>query len=85
MISHPTLSELIKDFMPIIIFNRLYQALLESLTCEQIARRMAMRQASDAANDMIDELRGLYHTTRQGKITREVNEMMGTVIALQRD
>ena len=85
MICHPTLSNLIKDFMPVIIFNRLYQALLESLSCEQIARRMAMRQASDAADDMIDELRGLYHTTRQAKITREVNEMMGTVIALQRD
>jgi len=85
MISHPSLSKLIKDFMPAIIFNRLYQALMESLVCEQIARRRAMRQASDAADDMIDELRGLYHTTRQGKITREVNEMMGTVIALQRD
>ena len=85
MICHPNLSKLIKDFMPVIIFNRLYQALLESLACEQIARRMAMRQASDAANDMIDELRCLYHTTRQAKITREVNEMMGTVLALQRD
>jgi F-type H+-transporting ATPase subunit gamma len=85
MICHPNLPELIKEFMPVIIFNRLYQALLESLSCEQIARRMAMRQASDAADDMINELRGLYHTTRQAKITREVNEMMGTVIALQRD
>ena len=85
IICHPTLSELIKNFMPAIIFNRLYQALLESMVCEQIARRTAMRQATDAADDMIDELRSLYNTTRQGKITREVNEMMGTVIALQRD
>jgi F-type H+-transporting ATPase subunit gamma len=85
IIFHPNISELIKDFWPEIILNRLYLALLESMVCEQIARRIAMQQATDAAEDKIDELRSLYHTTRQAKITREVNEMMGTVIALQKD
>lgn len=85
IICQPAIPELIRAFLPEIIVNRIYKALLESMVCEQIARRMAMKQATDAANDKIDELRSIYHTTRQAKITREVNEMMGTVLALQRD
>jgi F-type H+-transporting ATPase subunit gamma len=85
IIFHPSIPELVKEFLPEIIFNRLYQALLESMVCEQIARRMAMKQATDAAEDKIEELRCLYHKVRQAKITGEVNEMMGTVIALQRE
>lgn len=85
MICHPTIEELISDFLPEIIHNRIYQAILESMVCEQMTRRMAMQQATDAAGDKVDELRTLYHTLRQAKITREVNEMMGTVIALQKE
>jgi F-type H+-transporting ATPase subunit gamma len=85
MICHPSIEELVQAFLPEIATNRIYKALLESMVCEQIARRMAMKQATDAANDKIEELRVLYHTMRQAKITKEVNEMMGTVLALQRE
>ncbi|MEW5801140.1 MAG: FoF1 ATP synthase subunit gamma [bacterium] len=84
-ICQPTIQELMQSFLPEIITNRIYKALLESMVCEQIARRLAMKQATDAANDKIEEFRSLYHTLRQAKITKEVNEMMGTVLALQRD
>jgi len=85
IICHPTVEELMQAFLPEIITNRIYKALLESMVCEQIARRMAMKQATDAADDKIEELRIMYHTMRQAKITKEVNEMMGTVLALQRE
>ena len=85
IICHPGVEELMQAFLPEIIANRIYKAQLESMVCEQIARRMAMKQATDAADDKIEELRILYHTMRQAKITKEVNEMMGTVLALQRE
>jgi F-type H+-transporting ATPase subunit gamma len=85
IICHPNIEELMEAFLPEIITNRIYKALLESMVCEQIARRMAMKQATDAADDKIEELRIMYHTMRQAKITKEVNEMMGTVLALQRE
>jgi F-type H+-transporting ATPase subunit gamma len=85
IICHPNLEELMRAFLPEIITNRIYKALLESMVCEQIARRMAMKQATDAADDKVEELRIMYHTMRQAKITKEVNEMMGTVLALQRE
>ncbi|MEW6379990.1 MAG: FoF1 ATP synthase subunit gamma [bacterium] len=82
---HPSVPELMEAMLPEVIINRIYKALLESMVCEQIARRLAMKQATDAAQDKIEELRSMYHTLRQAKITKEVNEMMGTVLALQRD
>ncbi|MCL6582501.1 MAG: ATP synthase F1 subunit gamma [bacterium] len=85
ILCHPNSAELMDALLPELIINRIYKALLESMVCEQIARRLAMKQATDAAEDKIEELRIMYHTLRQAKITKEVNEMMGTVLALQRD
>jgi F-type H+-transporting ATPase subunit gamma len=82
---HPSIPELFQAFQAEVILNRLYKALLESMLCEQIIRRIAMKQATDAAEDMIDELSGLYHKIRKARITQEVNEMMGTVLAIQKD
>ena len=80
----PNIKELLELLIPELISNRIFQGILESTVCENISRRMAMQQASTSAKDMIDELRSVYNTVRKNKITRELNEIMGTVIALGR-
>lgn len=52
-----------------------YQMLLESLASEQSARMLAMRNASDAAGEMIDDLTVSYNKTRQAAITKEISEI----------
>ena len=80
----PNNLDLLELLIPELISNRIFQGILESSVSEHIARRMAMQQASTSAKDMIDELRSVYNTVRKNKITRELNEIMGTVIALGR-
>jgi F-type H+-transporting ATPase subunit gamma len=52
-----------------------YQMLLESLASEQSARMMAMRNASDAAGEMIDSLTLIFNKARQTSITKEISEI----------
>ncbi len=52
-----------------------YQMLLESLASEQSARMMAMRNASDAAGEMIDSLTLAFNKARQTSITKEISEI----------
>ncbi|MGA1868203.1 MAG: ATP synthase F1 subunit gamma [bacterium] len=80
----PTIQELSELAGPELLSNRILRGLLESILCEHISRRFAMQQASTTAKDMIDELRGIYNTVRKSKITSELNEIMGTVMALGR-
>jgi len=81
----PDIHELTTHFLPELVLNRLFQAMLESIVGEHINRRLAMQQASTSARDMITEMGNQYHALRKSKITRELNEIMGTVLALQRD
>jgi len=54
----------------------IYQAIIESATSEHAARRMAMENATDNANDMIGELQLHYNRARQSAITREITEIV---------
>jgi len=54
----------------------IYQAIVESATCEHAARRLAMESATDNANDMMNELRLHYNLARQAAITREITEIV---------
>lgn len=71
-------------FLKRLIEVQLYQALLESTASEHAARMFAMRQASDAATDMIDDLTLIYNQARQAAITREIAEISGGKAALER-
>ncbi|MGA1864371.1 MAG: ATP synthase F1 subunit gamma [bacterium] len=84
-VCEPNVHDLIGVLLPELVINRLFQAILESIVAEHISRRLAMQQASTSAKDMITEMRNLYHALRKSKITRELNEIMGTVLALQKD
>ena len=54
---------------------QIYQMLLESNASEQSARMVAMKNASDASKDMIDDLSLVFNKARQANITREISEI----------
>ncbi len=55
---------------------QIYQAVVENIACEQIARMMAMQNATDNSRELIGELRILYNKTRQAAITSEIAEIV---------
>ncbi|HUL67708.1 MAG TPA: F0F1 ATP synthase subunit gamma [Burkholderiaceae bacterium] len=60
----------------------IYQALAENMACEQSARMVAMKAASDNAKKLIDELQLGYNKTRQAGITKEISEIVGGAAAV---
>jgi len=81
----PNVSEMINALLPELVNNRIFQAILESVVAEHISRRLAMQQASTAANDMIIQMGNKYQKMRKARITAELNEIMSTIMALQRE
>ena len=63
--------------VPAVLMTVIYQLLLESLASEHSARVMAMRNASDNASDMYDELKLNFNRARQAAITQEISEIVG--------
>jgi len=61
---------------------QMYQMLLESSASEQSARMMAMKNASEAAGEMIDDLTLVFNKARQASITQEISEISGGMAAL---
>ena len=68
----PKAQELLPSLLKHYIEMTLYQLLLESFVSEQAARMIAMQNATDNANDIIEDLRLEYNKTRQAKITSEI-------------
>jgi len=54
---------------------QIYQMLLESNASEQSSRMVAMKNASDASGEMIDDLTLVFNKARQSNITREISEI----------
>ncbi len=69
--------------IPLYLKVRIYTCFLESSFSEQFARRVAMKNASDASSDMIKELTITYNRVRQAKITKEIAEIVGGAAALK--
>jgi len=59
-----------------------YQAVVENAACEQSARMVAMKAATDNAGNMIDELQLIYNKARQAAITQEISEIVGGAAAV---
>jgi F-type H+-transporting ATPase subunit gamma len=53
-----------------------YQSVVENIACEQAARMVAMKAASDNAGTLIDELQLAYNKARQAAITKELSEIV---------
>ena len=59
-----------------------YQSVVENLACEQAARMVAMKAATDNAGQLIDDLELVYNKARQAAITQEISEIVGGAAAL---
>jgi F-type H+-transporting ATPase subunit gamma len=60
----------------------IYQAVAENMACEQSARMVAMKAASDNAKSVIEELKLVYNKTRQAAITQELSEIVAGAAAV---
>ncbi len=79
----------LKDLLPILLKRYtemvLYQNLLESYASEQAARTIAMKNATDNATSVINELKLEYNKSRQEKITNEILDISGSSFALSHE
>ena len=82
-IFEPNPAEIFSYILPLYLKVKLYTCFLESSYSEQFARRVAMKNATDAAKDMIKELTVTYNRVRQDKITTEISEIVGGAAALE--
>ncbi|MBK1719965.1 F0F1 ATP synthase subunit gamma [Thiocystis violacea] len=64
------------------IESLVYQSVVENGACEQAARMVAMKSASDNAGNLIGELQLVYNKARQGAITQEISEIVGGAAAV---
>ncbi len=80
----PSPQAVLDAMLPRLVEAQIYQALLESTASEHSARMMAMRSATDAASDMIDDLTLTYNQARQAGITREIAEISSGKAALEK-
>ncbi len=64
------------------IESQVYQAVVENNACEQAARMIAMKNATDNAGDLIDNLQLVYNKARQAAITQELSEIVGGASAV---
>jgi len=58
------------------IESQVYRGVIENIACEQAARMVAMKNASENAAELISELETIYHKARQAAITRELTEIV---------
>lgn len=74
-IYEPTPGEVLYQLLPRYVEMQIYQAILEAIASEQSARMVAMRNATDNANDMIIDLTLALNKARQASITKELLEI----------
>jgi F-type H+-transporting ATPase subunit gamma len=64
------------------IESLVYQGVVENVACEQAARMVAMKSATDNADDLIGELQLIYNKARQAAITQEISEIVSGAAAV---
>lgn len=68
--------ELLNKLLTRYIESQVYRGVIENIACEQAARMVAMKNATENAAELIDELELAYHKARQAAITRELTEIV---------
>jgi F-type H+-transporting ATPase subunit gamma len=81
-IYEPEAKELLDGLLTRYIESLVYQAVIENNACEQAAKMIAMKNATDNAGDLIKELELLYNNVRQAAITQELSEIVGGASAV---
>jgi F-type H+-transporting ATPase subunit gamma len=80
----PTPKKVLWQMIPRLLEMELYHAVLESNASQESARMMAMRNATDAAKEMVSDLTLAYNQLRQQKITQEIAELSAGMAAVQK-
>ncbi len=78
----PDARQLIEGLVTRFIESQVYQAVIENSACEQAAKMIAMKNATDNAGKVIDELTLIYNNARQAAITQEIAEIVGGAAAV---
>ena len=78
----PDAKELLDGLLTRFVESQVYQAVVENNACEQAARMIAMKNATDNAGDLIDDLQLIYNNARQAAITQELSEIVGGAAAV---
>ncbi len=81
-IYEPEAKELIEDLLTRYIEAQVYQAVVENVACEQAAKMVAMKSATENAGELIDELELIMNNARQAAITQEISEIVGGAAAV---
>jgi F-type H+-transporting ATPase subunit gamma len=81
-IYEPDAKEVLDQLLIRYIESLVYQGVLENNACEQAARMVAMKSASDNAGTLIDELQLVYNKARQASITQELSEIVAGAAAV---
>lgn len=81
-IYEPEARELLDGLLVRYIESQVYQAVVENGACEQAARMIAMKNATDNAGDLIDDLQLVYNKARQAAITQELSEIVSGASAV---
>jgi F-type H+-transporting ATPase subunit gamma len=80
----PDAETVLGGLLPRFVEMQVYHAILEAIASEQCARMIAMRNATDNAGELIDDLTLMYNKARQESITKELLDITGGVEALNR-
>lgn len=81
-IYEPGAKELLDSLIIRYIESQVYQSVVENVACEQAARMIAMKNATDNAGDLIKNLQLVYNKARQAAITQEISEIVGGAAAV---
>jgi F-type H+-transporting ATPase subunit gamma len=81
-IYEPDAKEVLDHLLRRYIESIIFQGLVENNACEQAARMIAMKSASDNAGNLIKELQLIYNKARQAAITQEISEIVGGAAAV---
>ncbi len=79
----PSAAEILEQLLPLYVQNQMYRALVETAAAEHGARRTAMKNATDAGQDMLTILQRTFNRARQAQITQELAEIVGGAEALK--
>ncbi len=81
-IYEPDSKEVLDGLLNRYIESQVFQGVVENAACEQSARMVAMKSASDNAGNLIDELQLIYNKARQAAITQEISEIVSGAAAV---
>jgi F-type H+-transporting ATPase subunit gamma len=81
-IYEPDARQLIEGLVMRFVESQVYQAVIENGACEQAAKMIAMKNATENAEKLIEELQLIYNNARQAAITQEIAEIVGGAAAV---